>query len=353
MTVQRDTLLCSYHYEPLDRIASCVPLNQQSIQRFYRKDRLTTETQGPVQHSVFEHDAQLLAQQQRQLGKVDPALLATDLQRSVLHLVSVDHHQQPVYTPYGHRFPEGGLISLLGFNGERRDLVTGHYLLGNGYRAFNPVLMRFNSPDNLSPFGKGGVNAYAYGVGDPVNRVDPSGEFALFAPLVDGVSSLAASALQQALKRLNMLKASVINRSTKMPARPGHGTLSNAESGRDRLSISKAAPREKSSMVVEANARADEQNVYSVGAKYRKAESKVSPDELRRSKLQSFANGEALPQEMQYKFPPGYGESRYEFRQANRDLALVVFNRNREFPGEATNTVTLVQLIRNGEQTPY
>lgn len=62
MTVQRDTLLCSYHYEPLDRIASCVPLNQQSIQRFYRKDRLTTETQGPVQHSVFEHDAQLLAQ---------------------------------------------------------------------------------------------------------------------------------------------------------------------------------------------------------------------------------------------------------------------------------------------------
>ncbi|EGH35731.1 hypothetical protein PSYJA_44541, partial [Pseudomonas syringae pv. japonica str. M301072] len=38
--------------------------------------------------------------------------------------------------------------------------MTGHYLLGNGYRAFNPVLMRFNSPDSLSPFGEGGVNAY-------------------------------------------------------------------------------------------------------------------------------------------------------------------------------------------------
>src|SRR5207253_4738400 len=77
--------------------------------------------------------------------------------------------------PYGHRAPEGGLLSLLGFNGERPDPVTGHYVLGNGYRAFNPVLMRFNSPDSLSPFEEGGLNAYAYCVGDPINRVDPTG----------------------------------------------------------------------------------------------------------------------------------------------------------------------------------
>lgn len=49
------------------------------------------------------------------------------------------------------------------------------YLLGNGYRAYNPALMRFNSPDNQSPFGEGGLNAYAYCAGDPVNSVDPSG----------------------------------------------------------------------------------------------------------------------------------------------------------------------------------
>ncbi|WP_230202737.1 RHS repeat-associated core domain-containing protein, partial [Pseudomonas syringae] len=48
--------------------------------------------------------------------------------------------------------------------------------------AFNPVLMRFNSPDSLSPFGEGGVNAYAYAYceGDPVNRVDPSGHLPKF-----------------------------------------------------------------------------------------------------------------------------------------------------------------------------
>lgn len=62
-----------------------------------------------------------------------------------------------------------------GFNGELLDDITGHYLLGNGYRAYNPVLMRFNSPDSLSPFGEGGLHAYAYCAGDPVNRFDPSG----------------------------------------------------------------------------------------------------------------------------------------------------------------------------------
>jgi RHS repeat-associated protein len=66
---------------------------------------------------------------------------------------------------------------LLGFNGQRAEPVTGHYLLGNGYRAFNPVLMRFNSPDSLSPFGKGGVNAYGYCQGNPINRSDPTGHF--------------------------------------------------------------------------------------------------------------------------------------------------------------------------------
>ncbi|MFC9627560.1 RHS repeat-associated core domain-containing protein [Streptomyces sp. NPDC056930] len=71
--------------------------------------------------------------------------------------------------------PEAGLVTLLGFNGERPDPVTGCYLLGNGYRAFDPVLMRFHSPDSLSPFDGGGLNPYAYCLGDPINRVDPTG----------------------------------------------------------------------------------------------------------------------------------------------------------------------------------
>lgn len=63
----------------------------------------------------------------------------------------------------------------LGFNGERLDPISGTTHLGNGYRAYNPVLMRFNCPDGWSPFGRGGINPYAYCAGDPVNRADPTG----------------------------------------------------------------------------------------------------------------------------------------------------------------------------------
>lgn len=69
--------------------------------------------------------------------------------------------------------PQNG--QLPGFNGERPDPLTGTSHLGNGYRAYNPILMRFNCPDSESPFGVGGINPYAYCEDDPVNFTDPSG----------------------------------------------------------------------------------------------------------------------------------------------------------------------------------
>ena len=179
MSTQRQILLCRYHYDPLDRLADCTPAAQASTQRFYVEKRLATEIQGTTQRSIMQHEDQLLAQQQRQNGTLDNRLLATDRQRSVLAILDATPLQHLAYTPYGHRVPESGLLSLLGFNGERPDPVTGHYLLGNGYRAFNPVLMRFNSPDSWSPFGEGGLNAYGYCVGDPVNQIDPNGHISL------------------------------------------------------------------------------------------------------------------------------------------------------------------------------
>lgn len=79
------------------------------------------------------------------------------------------------YSPYGHRSAERTVSTHLGYNGEIKEAQTGCYLLGNGYRAFNPVLMKFHSPDSWSPFGEGGVNGYAYCNGDPVNGTDPTG----------------------------------------------------------------------------------------------------------------------------------------------------------------------------------
>ncbi|POA19080.1 Rhs family protein [Pseudomonas sp. FW300-N1A1] len=175
----RLTELCRYHYDPLDRQAGCTLTLVQpaTLQRFYCKSRLATEIHGAVQTSLFQHDDQLLAQQRHQNDKVDTTLLTTDQQRSVLSALDTIRPHPLAYTPYGHRPAENGLLSLLGFNGERSDPVTGHYHLGNGYRQFNPVLMRFNSPDSWSPFGQGGLNAYAYCDGEPVLGSDPTGHF--------------------------------------------------------------------------------------------------------------------------------------------------------------------------------
>jgi len=79
------------------------------------------------------------------------------------------------YSPYGY-LAEHGFAGVLRFTGQRLDTDAGGYLLGNGYRLFNPSLMRFARPDTVSPFGVGGLNPYAYCSGDPVNMWDPSGK---------------------------------------------------------------------------------------------------------------------------------------------------------------------------------
>lgn len=175
MSTNRHLSLARYTYDPLDRLVNCTPSDQPYIQRFYCKTHLCTEIQGVVHRSIVQHEDQLLAQYLREGTEVTTTLLATDLQRSVLYALHGKPSLGLAYTPYGHRPLSNDLLSLLGFNGEQPDPITAHYHLGNGYRQFNPVLMRFNNPDSLSPFGDGGLNAYAYCAGDPRNQSDPTG----------------------------------------------------------------------------------------------------------------------------------------------------------------------------------
>jgi RHS repeat-associated protein len=91
---------------------------------------------------------------------------------------------------------------LSAFNGERPDSISGHYHLGNGYRAYSPVLGRFTAPDSWSPFRAGGINPYACCAGDPVNRADPSGHFSLgqgISMVLGFVVGIALSALTEGL----------------------------------------------------------------------------------------------------------------------------------------------------------
>jgi len=114
-------------------------------------------------------------------------LLATDNRNSVIAEVVDGKTNQMVYSAFGYLSAEQEVTTRLGFNGELREAQSCWYLLGNGYRAYNPRLMRFHSPDSWSPFGRGGLNPYMYCVGDPVNRSDPTGHSPLFPGLPIGL----------------------------------------------------------------------------------------------------------------------------------------------------------------------
>ncbi|MFJ4429716.1 RHS repeat-associated core domain-containing protein [Pseudomonas sp. NPDC089395] len=150
---------------------------KNSLKRFYCKGFLSTEINGQSSWSILQADGHFLAQKKQDTSSLSSTFVTCDQQRSVLSMYDGDRLGGQAYSPYGHHSRADGLLSLLAFNGERPDEVTGHYHLGKGYRQFNPVMMRFCSPDSWSPFGAGGLNAYSYCAGDPTNRNDPTGHF--------------------------------------------------------------------------------------------------------------------------------------------------------------------------------
>jgi RHS repeat-associated protein len=99
-------------------------------------------------------------------------LLGTDRAQSVIASIAKKCLRH-CYDPFGQTVNR--LPANAGFNGTYQESFTAHYMLGNGYRAYSSILRRFLSPDSISPFGKGGLNTYAYCKGDPVNAQDSTG----------------------------------------------------------------------------------------------------------------------------------------------------------------------------------
>ncbi|MBX8532876.1 RHS repeat-associated core domain-containing protein [Pseudomonas cichorii] len=238
--------LCRYEYDPLDRLATRTPFADSVTRSFYRVDRLANEIQGARQRTFFHRENQLLALQ-TMIGKVlATTLTSTDQPGSVLHAATSGQRTAIAYAPYGHHAPLG---DLPGFNGERPDPVTGHYLLGKGYRAYNPVLMRFNSPDSLSPFGEGGVNPYAYCLGDPVNHIDPTGHLSwqvivalglsVVAIMTAGVTMLPSLSLKAAFLAANLGYVSAGSFSTMLAA---SGAVAASTTGLARIILGEVAP---------------------------------------------------------------------------------------------------------------
>lgn len=170
---QQGTLLAT-SYPAYDMSTATMPT--QTLKLFYKGSKLSTLHSSNVRQTVFSTNNQNLCEITSSTSQA--RLLATDAQASTVNTGS-EKQTTITYGPYGNDNcpPANPLLSRFTGQGWLPSAIG--YLLGNGHRLFNPGLMRFHSADSLSPFGKGGINAYAYCTNDPINRWDPSGMYSL------------------------------------------------------------------------------------------------------------------------------------------------------------------------------
>ena len=162
-----------YRYDAHDHLVAFKREGEPESLRFYEGNRLS-DTVHDGQHTQVLNCRGPLGQQTPG-DDTKTLLLLTDIKNSVIAENQGSDLRTAVYTAYGERSSAHALKSLVAFNGEVLDPASGWYLLGRGYRAYNPSLMRFHSPDSMSPFRPGGINCYMYCSGNPIAFSDPTG----------------------------------------------------------------------------------------------------------------------------------------------------------------------------------
>ena len=185
-------ILSQYRYDSTGKLVCQMIPGQPDTHLGYRGDTLIAVRAGESQVSYAHSENAYWGQttsttstsqkpnEQSTSQKIE--LWISDSHQSILGSLDAGEISYRQYTPYGYSTTGPSL----GFNGQWKDPVTGWYHLGNGYRVYNPVLMRFHTPDTWSPFESGETNAYTYCLGDPINLIDPSGHLSILGMELSG-----------------------------------------------------------------------------------------------------------------------------------------------------------------------
>jgi len=182
---------------------------------FYQTSKLTTVIGNDQKRSFLRIGTLPLAESAGKEAR-SSQLFATDEMDSVLVVSTPDGKQNNHnYTPFGYndKLPSGS--TAMGFNGEFILDNMHLYLLGQGHRGFSTEMRRFIGPDNAeSPFARGGVNAFAYCVNDPVNRKDETGMWSILKPRTWFRSNQAK--LEQRLESMTVINAKLKEQTAKL-----------------------------------------------------------------------------------------------------------------------------------------